>query len=85
VTSFGISKHNFVITVTMHSTEHYEGGTVPLQEFPDASSFEGVAHGDDLIYLFPSESISSGTKLTEKDEQVVDIMTTVWTNFAQTR
>jgi len=48
------------------------------------SSFAGVAHGDDLIYLFSSESISPGTKLTEKDEQDVDIKTTAWTNFVRT-
>jgi carboxylesterase type B len=51
---------------------------------PDLSSFAGVTHGDDLIYLFPSENIFPGTKLTEKDEQMVDIMTTLWTNFAST-
>jgi carboxylesterase type B len=48
------------------------------------SSCAGVCHADELIYLFPYTSKFPGTKLTERDEKVVDIMTTLWTNFART-
>lgn len=47
-------------------------------------SFTGVCHADDLIYLFPYGKAFSGTRLTETDEKIVDIMTTLWTNFART-
>jgi hypothetical protein len=46
------------------------------------SSCTGVCHGDELIYLFPFGNFFHGTKLTEEDEEIVDIMTTLWTNFA---
>lgn len=48
------------------------------------SSFAGVCHADDLIYIFPSGNTLLGTTLTETDDKMVDIMTTLWTNFART-
>lgn len=47
-------------------------------------SFTGVCHADDLIYLFPPTYALPAARLTETDETIVDIMTTLWTNFAHT-
>ena len=47
----------------------------------------GVAHGDDLAYLFDAsprfKEVFDGAISTEEDQQTRDIMTTLWTNFAK--
>jgi carboxylesterase type B len=49
-----------------------------------SSSVTGVCHADDLMYLFPFGDLFPGTKLKETDEKTVDLMITLWTNFART-
>ncbi|KDR12773.1 Esterase FE4 [Zootermopsis nevadensis] len=77
---------------------HFETGTAPVfyyyftyrgskshsAVFGDANRNYGVCHADDLIYIFPSGDTLLGTTLTETDDKMVDIMTTLWTNFART-
>ncbi|XP_015108518.1 esterase FE4 isoform X2 [Diachasma alloeum] len=45
----------------------------------------GVQHGDDLIYIFPSDFSSFGvaeSSFSEEDERMIDIVTELWTSFA---
>ncbi|XP_069694783.1 uncharacterized protein [Periplaneta americana] len=62
----------------------YRGSNTFTTIFGDASRDYGVSHADDLIYLFPTESIFPGTQLTEEDNKMIDVMTSLWTNFART-
>jgi carboxylesterase type B len=43
----------------------------------------GVVHLDDVLYLFPQNHTFPNSKLTPEDENVVEIMTTLWVNFAR--
>ncbi|XP_069696446.1 esterase E4-like [Periplaneta americana] len=45
----------------------------------------GVSHGDDAIYLFPQDYFNfPGSNYSKTDEQMVDILTELYTNFAIT-
>jgi carboxylesterase type B len=44
----------------------------------------GPVHMDDLLYLFPQNHMLPNMKLTPEDEDMVDTMTSLWVNFAQT-
>ncbi len=43
----------------------------------------GVAHGDDLLYLFKDIPFMDGSINTDKDRKVADQITSMWTNFAK--
>ncbi|XP_069688902.1 esterase E4-like [Periplaneta americana] len=44
----------------------------------------GMCHGDDMLYLFPGNSMSPNLTGTIEDHRMIDIVTTLWTNFART-
>ncbi|KAJ4446924.1 hypothetical protein ANN_13625 [Periplaneta americana] len=44
----------------------------------------GVAHQDELLYLFPQDHLFPNATRTAKDDQMVELLTTLWTNFAHT-
>ncbi|XP_069696457.1 carboxylic ester hydrolase-like isoform X2 [Periplaneta americana] len=44
----------------------------------------GAYHMDELMYLFPQDHIFSNSRKTVEDDEMIDIMTTIWTNFART-
>ncbi|XP_069696455.1 juvenile hormone esterase-like [Periplaneta americana] len=50
--------------------------------FGDPDIFHGVAHFDDGIYLFPQDFSFPNSEGTDSDEHMVDLMVTLWTNFA---
>ncbi|XP_015115295.1 venom carboxylesterase-6 isoform X2 [Diachasma alloeum] len=63
----------------------YRGSNSWSKVFGDGERDYGVCHCDDLLYLFPQgEVFSPGSVLTEEDGKMVDIMTTLWYNFAKT-
>ncbi|XP_076162457.1 carboxylic ester hydrolase [Ptiloglossa arizonensis] len=51
--------------------------------FGDPSNDYGVSHADELQYLFPvGEQLFQHIPLSEKDQEMVDTITTLWFNFA---
>lgn len=46
------------------------------------SDFFGVAHADDVQYLFPLGRIFNITKYSERDLMIRNAMIELWTNFA---
>ncbi|CAH0393540.1 unnamed protein product [Bemisia tabaci] len=54
---------------------------LPGVQVPDHSS--GSCHGDDLLFLFNFRVLSDGMLESDACKQVVENMTTVWTNFAK--
>ncbi|XP_069696452.1 juvenile hormone esterase-like [Periplaneta americana] len=51
--------------------------------FGDPDIYHGVSHLDDVIYLFPQDFSFPNSKKTDSDERMVDLMVTLWTNFAR--
>uniref|UniRef100_A0A8D9BNT5 Carboxylic ester hydrolase n=1 Tax=Cacopsylla melanoneura TaxID=428564 RepID=A0A8D9BNT5_9HEMI len=45
---------------------------------------KGVCHVDELGYLLSNDLVDHKAVATEEDKQIVDKLTTMWTNFAQT-
>ncbi|XP_063991352.1 uncharacterized protein LOC135169896 [Diachasmimorpha longicaudata] len=63
----------------------YRGTNSWSKLFGDEKRDYGVSHCDDLQYLFPQGDIfSPGAQLTEDDGKMVDIITSLWYNFAKT-
>ncbi|XP_043262699.1 venom carboxylesterase-6-like [Colletes gigas] len=51
--------------------------------FGDPSNNYGVSHADELQYLFPvGEQLFKDIPLSEKDQEMVDVITSMWFNFA---
>ncbi|XP_011297876.1 uncharacterized protein [Fopius arisanus] len=48
----------------------------------DATRDYGVCHADDLQYLFPIRDVKAPSPYSDEDYQMVDIMTSLWYNFA---
>lgn len=44
----------------------------------------GVAHGDDLIYLFQTPSSYTGYKESDPETDTIEKMTKMWANFVKT-
>lgn len=46
----------------------------------------GVMHADDILYLFPGETLKPGLQPLERPEDLAlrDIMSKLWVNFAYT-
>lgn len=61
----------------------YEGSVSFSTIFGDPTRDYGVVHADDLQYLFPvGEQLFPNTPLSENDHKMIDIMTSLWYNFA---
>lgn len=61
----------------------YRGSVSYQQFFGDVKHNYGAVHVDDLIYLFSSE-LFPNYKPSESDKKMINVMTTLWTNFAKT-
>ncbi|XP_067207617.1 carboxylic ester hydrolase isoform X2 [Linepithema humile] len=61
----------------------YRGSASLSSIFGDSNKNYGVAHADELQYLFPQDFLFKDLKLTEDDNKMVDILTTMWYNFAK--
>ncbi|XP_069704524.1 esterase E4-like [Periplaneta americana] len=63
----------------------YRGKNSYSAIFGDPTEDYGVCHMDELMYLFPEDNylFPNSTK-TAKDDEMVDILTTLWTNFSRT-
>ena len=53
-------------------------------EFKCCSDFTGVVHQDELLYLFPEDHLFPNVTRSENDDKMVDILSTLWTDFART-
>ncbi|XP_031841726.1 carboxylic ester hydrolase [Nomia melanderi] len=63
----------------------YRGTASFSSIFGDPDNDYGVCHADDLQYLFPvGEQLFKDKPLSEKDHKMVDIITSLWVNFATT-
>ncbi|XP_043523966.1 venom carboxylesterase-6-like [Frieseomelitta varia] len=61
----------------------YRGSASFSRIFGDRNQNYGVSHADELQYLFPvGEQLFKDTPLSEKDHEMVDIITSIWYNFA---
>lgn len=61
----------------------YRGSASFSSIFGDPTRDYGVSHADDLQYLFPvGEQLFVHITLSEKDQEMIDLMTTLWYNFA---
>ena len=61
----------------------YRGSASFSRIFGDRNHNYGVSHADELQYLFPvGEQLFTDTPLSEKDHEMVDIITSLWYNFA---
>uniref|UniRef100_A0A0C9QW23 ESTF_1 protein n=2 Tax=Fopius arisanus TaxID=64838 RepID=A0A0C9QW23_9HYME len=59
-------------------------GTLSYSAFSDPSRDYGVSHADELLYLFPVHEVLFPTgAMSQRDLQMIDVMTTLWTNFAR--
>jgi len=62
----------------------YRGTSSLTQIFGDPINSYGVCHADELQYLFPIGGLLFPTATpSEEDLKVVDVMTTLWFNFAK--
>lgn len=85
-TNEAIRKHlKFLKSPVYYYYFAYRGSSSFSTIFGDPKNDYGVCHVDDVQYLFPiGELYFPDTPLSESDENMVDIMTTLWTNFAKT-
>lgn len=61
----------------------YKGSVSFSTIFGDSVKDYGVSHADDLQYLFPvGEQLFPNTALSKKDHEIINIMTYIWYNFA---
>ncbi|CAH0716182.1 unnamed protein product, partial [Brenthis ino] len=58
----------------------YRGANSFSQIFGDPKGNYGVCHADELMYLFPIHFLNN--KFTPKDNEMLELMVTIWTNFA---
>ncbi|XP_014235995.1 venom carboxylesterase-6-like [Trichogramma pretiosum] len=63
----------------------YRGSVSFSKIFGDENEDYGVSHADDLQYLFPvGEQLFKDTPLSKEDNRIIDIVTALWYNFAET-
>ncbi|XP_051166329.1 venom carboxylesterase-6 [Leptopilina boulardi] len=63
----------------------YRGSASFSKLFGDQERDYGVSHADDLQYLFPvGEQLFQDTPLTTEDHKIIDLLTSLWFNFANT-
>lgn len=61
----------------------YRGSASFSRIFGDINNNYGVSHADELQYLFPvGEQLFKDIPLSEKDLEMVDVLTSLWYNFA---
>ncbi|XP_044018145.1 venom carboxylesterase-6-like [Aphidius gifuensis] len=62
----------------------YRGKTSLIETYGSKENY-GVSHTDDLMYLFPLSklSFSPDIKQSEEDQQMIDVLTNIWCNFAK--
>ncbi|XP_032678420.1 venom carboxylesterase-6-like isoform X2 [Odontomachus brunneus] len=61
----------------------YRGSASFSSLFGDPTKDYGVSHADDLQYLFPvGEQLFQDTPLSKEDHRMIDVMTSLWFNFA---
>lgn len=61
----------------------YKGNTSFSLILGDSNRNYGVSHADDLLYLFPMGEDLFENELSEDDENMIDLLTTLWCNFAK--
>lgn len=62
----------------------YRGSASFSRIFGDPTQNYGVSHGDELQYLFPvGEQLFQDTPLNKEDHKMIDILTSLWFNFAK--
>lgn len=59
----------------------YSGGRNFVKKRAGFENEDGASHGDDLFYLFNSMLLPF--RINKKDSELIDTMTTLWTNFAK--
>ncbi|KAF2896699.1 hypothetical protein ILUMI_09475, partial [Ignelater luminosus] len=62
----------------------YRGSTSYSKLFGDPLHNYGVSHTDELLYLFPLKTTFPKYTPSRRDEKMIDLLTTLWTNFATT-
>lgn len=61
----------------------YKGSASFSTIFGDPTKDYGVSHADDLQYLFPvGEQLFQDIKLSAEDNRMINILTSLWFNFA---
>ncbi|KAL6437222.1 hypothetical protein ACFW04_005044 [Cataglyphis niger] len=61
----------------------YKGSASFSWIFGDTEKNYGVSHADELQYLFPvGEQLFKDTELSKEDHKIINIMTELWYNFA---
>ncbi|KAF2892970.1 hypothetical protein ILUMI_13204 [Ignelater luminosus] len=61
----------------------YKGSLTLIPFFGDATRDYGVCHGDDINYILSNEFYGD-YKPTESDQKIIDLLTTMWVNIADT-
>lgn len=62
----------------------YKGSASFSMLFGDPSRDYGVSHADELQYLFPvGEQLFQHIPLSKEDHKMIDIVTSLWFNFAK--
>lgn len=78
--------HDFIVNQTSPVFYYYFAyrGSVSFSSiFGDPVKDYGVSHADELQYLFPvGEQLFPDVQLSEKDQEMIDVMTSLWYNFA---
>ena len=63
----------------------YRGSSSFTEIFGDPKRDYGVCHADELQYLFPvGERLFPDTPLSDEDNNMIDLLTSLWFNFAKT-
>ena len=61
----------------------YRGSSSLSKIFGDETRDYGVSHVDEIQYLFPiNEVIFKNTPMSNEDQKMIDLMTSLWFNFA---
>ncbi|XP_069696462.1 carboxylic ester hydrolase-like isoform X2 [Periplaneta americana] len=80
----GVKLHSKAGATVYYYYFDYRGENSFSSIFGGTNEDYGVCHMDELMYLFPQDHIFSNSTKTTEDDEMVDIMTTIWTNFART-
>ncbi|XP_069696465.1 esterase E4-like [Periplaneta americana] len=83
-TDSGVKLHSKAGATVFYYYFDYRGENSYSSIFGDPTEDYGVCHMDELMYLFPQDHMFSNSTKTAEDDEMVDIMTTIWTNFART-
>ncbi|PSN39205.1 Venom carboxylesterase-6 [Blattella germanica] len=62
----------------------YRGHHSFSELFGDPTRDFGVCHADELIYLFPSQRVFANYTPSKEEEEMADVLISMWTNFAHT-